>query len=252
MRDTHPEALRILGVDILDVSLPEAVARLLSLIENPEQHAHSVFFVNAHTLNVASTDPRYRATLNTADYVFGDGTGVRWAARLVHRNRLKDNVNGTDLVPSLFAAGAKRGHRYYLLGATEAAIERAAKRSRELFPGWELAGYHHGYLDREAEARIVQDINDLDCQMLLVGMGNPLQEDFIARNQTALRVPLCLGVGGLFSYWAGDIERAPVWMRRLGYEWLHLLISQPHKFKRYVFGNPAFLLRIARHGRNGA
>jgi N-acetylglucosaminyldiphosphoundecaprenol N-acetyl-beta-D-mannosaminyltransferase len=238
--------LQVLGVDIVDATLDEAVASLRREIEAYDGTSRSVYFVNAHTLNLATENPRFRRTLNEADYVYGDGTGVRWAARVVHGRAPRDNVNGTDLVPRLLQATAGCGHRYYLLGATESVVARAARHSERLFTGWTLAGYHHGYLDVATEARVVEEINALGCQLLLVGMGNPLQEEFIARNRTRLRVPLCLGIGGLFAYWAGDLNRAPAWVRRAGSEWLYLMLAQPRKLRRYALGNPLFLSRVLR------
>jgi N-acetylglucosaminyldiphosphoundecaprenol N-acetyl-beta-D-mannosaminyltransferase len=252
MRTASAATMRILDVDIWDATMDQAIAALGHEIEKFTGTSRSVYFVNAHTLNVATEDQRYRKTLASADYVFGDGTGVRWAARLVHGRPLRDNVNGTDLVPRFFEATAGRGYRYYLLGATDAVIARAAGNARTLFPGWTLAGYHHGYLDAEAESQVVEEINALACQVLLVGMGNPLQEAFIERNRARLEVPLCMGTGGLFTYWAGDLVRAPAWVRKAGYEWLYLLLVQPHKFKRYVWGNPLFLSRVARSRRRRA
>lgn len=249
MKIPFPEELDVLGVRILDLPMAEALARLDALLEKPFDRARSVFFVNASTLNLASEDFSYREVLNGADYVFGDGTGVRWAARCIHGVQLRDNVNGTDLVPQLFANAAGRGYGYYLLGATPDAAARAAARAQELFPGWQLAGFRHGYFDRDEEAGIVDAINAARPQLLLVGMGNPRQEAFIARNLQRLTVPLCLGVGGLFTYWSGDLRRAPALVRRLGFEWLHLLVSQPHKFRRYVIGNPVFLARMVRYRR---
>jgi N-acetylglucosaminyldiphosphoundecaprenol N-acetyl-beta-D-mannosaminyltransferase len=55
-----------------------------------------------------------------------------------------------------------------------------------------------------------------------------------------------MAVGGLFGYWAGDIRRAPMWLRRFGAEWLGILLQQPHKAGRYLLGNPLFLMRILR------
>lgn len=252
MREQSAEAVDVLGVGILDLSMADAVARLRGLLDAPDGRSRSVFFVNASTLNLATDDPAYREVLNGGDFVFGDGTGVRWATRYIHGIRLRDNVNGTDLVPRFFAETAGCGFRYYLLGATPEAIERAAATARTLFPGWQLAGYHHGYLDAQREAAVIESINAAGVQLLLVGMGNPRQEQFIARNLGRLKVPLCLGVGGLFTYWSGDLRRASSWVRRLGFEWFHLLLAQPHKFSRYVFGNPLFLWRMVRYRRKVA
>lgn len=237
---------RVFGVKVLDVPMTEAIRLLTRDIEQFDGRARSIFFVNAHTLNVAATDPEFRSVLTSADYVFGDGTGVRWAVRLLHGERLRDNVNGTDLIPAFFEATAGRGYRYYMLGATPEAIERASTKALELFPGWELAGYHHGYVDETSSRKVIAEINAAKPEVLLVGMGNPLQERWILKHRFDLQVPLCFGIGGLFTYWSGDLVRAPVWVRKLGYEWLHLLLLQPHKFQRYVFGNPLFLARVAK------
>jgi N-acetylglucosaminyldiphosphoundecaprenol N-acetyl-beta-D-mannosaminyltransferase len=237
----------ILGVRIANASRPEAIALLEDLIRHRDGRTHSIFIVNAHTLNMAAADAAYRAVLNTADYVFGDGTGVRWAARL-QGIRLRGNLVGTDLVPELFRATAGCGYRYFLLGADEPTIGRAARFTREEFAGWTLAGYHHGYMaDRPATAQVIRSINAARPDVLLVGMGNPLQERWIRDHQGELRVPVCVGVGGLFDLWAGNVSRAPRWLRSVGHEWLWRLCQQPRdKARRYLLGNPLFLARILR------
>jgi N-acetylglucosaminyldiphosphoundecaprenol N-acetyl-beta-D-mannosaminyltransferase len=234
---------RVLGVDVTDLRFEDALEVLEELIARRGDRARVVYFVNAHTLNVAARDPRFRQVLNTADYVFGDGTGVRWATRMIHKHRLLGNVNGTDLTPAMFQAFAGRGLRYYLLGATADVIERAAAHAREHFHGWTLAGHHHGYLAGVDSLEVVERINAARADVLLVGMGSPTQETWLAAHRDRLQVPLCMATGGLFTYWSGDLDRASPWMRRIGFEWLHLLIRQPYKSKRYLFGNPAFLLR---------
>jgi len=234
----------IFGVPITDVSMRDALAICDSLLGSSPTPSRSIFFVNASTLNLAWEDPAYRAVLADADRVFGDGTGVRWAVRFLHGARLLDNVNGTDLAPALL--GRELGLRYYLLGASADAIERAAAHARVAFPGWQLVGHHHGYVPVDGSDAVVDKINASRPHLLLVGMGNPKQELWIHAQRARLAVPLCMGIGGLLDYWAGDLERAPAWVRGLGFEWVHLLLAQPRKFRRYVFGNPLFLARLAR------
>ena len=238
-------SVTVLGVKILDLSIPSALVFLEALIKRPRGKTASLYFVNAHTLNLAAEDGEFRDTLNSANAVFGDGTGVRWAARL-QGIRLLDNLNGTDLIPSLFLETAGKGYRYFLLGADANSIERAAAAAHERFPGWDQAGYHHGYVTAEDSPAVVDRINASGAHVLLVGMGNPLQERWIARYRERLEIPLAIGVGGLFDHWAGNLRRAPRWVRRLGFEWLQLLLQQPHKLKRYGLGNPRFLFRVAR------
>jgi len=237
--------LSILDVDITDVRRHRATELIEAMIRQYDGRSRSVFFVNAHTLNLAASDATFRDVLNSADYVFGDGTGVRWAARL-QDVRLKDNLVGTDLMPKLFQTTAGRGYRYFMLGADRATVGNAARFAAIHFDGWTQAGFHHGYLDDPAlNARTIRQINEAAPHVLLVGMGNPRQEQWIQRNRHRLKVPVCMGVGGLFHYWAGDLRRAPLWLRRYGSEWLGILLQQPHKARRYLLGNPLFLMRIA-------
>ncbi|MBN2474306.1 MAG: WecB/TagA/CpsF family glycosyltransferase [Pirellulales bacterium] len=235
--------ISILGVEVTNTTERQAIDLIEAMIRHDDGRPRSLFFVNAHTLNLAAADRRYRDVLNTADHVFADGTGVRWAARL-QGVRMQDNVNGTDLTPELFRSTAGRGYSYFLLGATEATIGRAARYASQTFTGWTLVGSHHGYLDHpELTTEVIRQINEARPDVLLVGMGNPLQERWIRRHRHRLDVPVCLAVGGLFTYWAGELRRSPRWLRRCGWEWLGILLQQPHKARRYLLGNPRFLIR---------
>jgi N-acetylglucosaminyldiphosphoundecaprenol N-acetyl-beta-D-mannosaminyltransferase len=225
--------------------MDEALARIEAWMRDPGGRTRAVYFANAATLNLACDDPAYRDVLRRADAVYGDGSGIRFAARALHGVRLADNVNGTDFVPRLFESRAGRGYRSFLLGGTAAMVERAAAHVRAHFPGFVLAGQHHGYLDDATSAQAVDAIRAAAPHVLLVGMGNPLQEQWIDRHRDALGIPVCLAIGGLFAYWSGDLDRAPSWMRSLGVEWLHLLLRQPRKARRYLLGNPLFLSRVA-------
>ena len=242
------QTVSILGVDVTDVSKRRAIELLDEMIDSRDGQTRSAFFVNTHTLNLATGKKSYRDVLQTADYVFGDGTGVRWAARL-KGVRLKDNLCGTDLVAQLLGETPKGTtvgqYRYFLLGGDEETSYRAAQYAAANFSNWAQVGHHQGYLDDETQTRrAIQTINEAKPHVLLVGMGNPLQEQWIEKHKHELTVPLCLGVGGLFGYWAGTLRRSPKWLRHNGWEWLGILLQQPQKAKRYLLGNPLFLWRI--------
>lgn len=248
MDEGSMDTLRILGVEITDITVPEALALMTDFAER-EDRTRVLYYVNAHTLNCAAEDPAYRDVLNRGDIVFGDGTGVRWAARM-QGVRLKANLNGTDLTPLLFEHAAGHGLRYYLLGATPETIEKAADFCRREWTGWELAGYHHGYVHDDSTG-VLDDIRRAEPNILFVGMGNPLQEQWIDAHKDRLEVPLVTGTGGLFDYWGGNIERAPRWMRRSGIEFLYLIMQQPHKARRHFIGDPIYLFRAARERARG-
>lgn len=229
----------VMGVSFVDQSFGATITQLSEALKGPAPQ--SVFFANAATLNLAYDDAAYRATLNSASFTFADGTGIRWAARL-RGLKLQANLNGTDIVPELIRTNP--GVRVYLLGGTKDLIAQAAATFSTLFPDAELVGWQDGYFDHHNSRPVVDRINASKPDLLLVGFGNPLQEQWIAANRPHLRVPLSAGVGGLFSYWAGTLDRAPQIYRGLGMEWLHILMRQPSKWKRYLLGNPRFMLRM--------
>jgi N-acetylglucosaminyldiphosphoundecaprenol N-acetyl-beta-D-mannosaminyltransferase len=237
----------VLGVRIHNITRQRAVTLFDEIIRRPDRRAASVFIVNAHTLNLAAADPSYRQALNAGDFVLADGTGVRWAARF-QGVRVRENMVGTDLTPQLFYETAGRGYSYFMLGGDAPTVAMAADYARGAFPGWTQAGYHHGYLtDGAMISSVIEQINAARPDVLLVGMGNPLQERWIHEHLPQLNVPLCMGVGGLFDYWAGNVRRAPPWVRRVGHEWLWRLYQQPAlKARRYLIGNPLFLVRVLR------
>jgi N-acetylglucosaminyldiphosphoundecaprenol N-acetyl-beta-D-mannosaminyltransferase len=237
----------VLGVEIDNVTRKQAVELLEGCVRRREGRARSAFFVNAHTLNLAAADPAYRQVLNGGDFVFADGTGIDWAAYL-QGVRVLENMVGTDFVPLLFRETAGRGYSYFLLGADAKTVAIAADYARRNFPGWRQAGCHQGYLaDERVNGAAIAQINAARPDALLVGMGNPLQEQWIGQHLPELNVGVCLGIGGLFDYWAGNVSRAPQWLRRLGHEWLWRLFQQPTlKARRYLLGNPLFLARVLR------
>jgi len=238
----------VLGVRILNVTIPKALELLENRIRNRDDKTRSVFFVNAHTLNLTAGDSQYRAVLNSGDFVFSDGTGVRWAARL-QGVRVLDNLVGTDFTPAMMRSAAGNGYSYFMLGSDARTIAIAAEYAQKTFPGWTLCGCHHGYIleSRELTSAVIEEINAARPDVLLVGMGNPLQERWIYQYQDRLHVPICMGIGGLFDYWAGNVSRAPPWLRHIGHEWIWRLFQQPiDKSHRYLVGNGLFLARVIR------
>jgi N-acetylglucosaminyldiphosphoundecaprenol N-acetyl-beta-D-mannosaminyltransferase len=236
------DVVSILGVSVANVTKREAIALMDAWIRGYDGRGRAVFIANAHTLNLAHEDATYRRILNSADVVFGDGAGVRLAVRL-RGVRMKDNLVGTDLMPLFLRAKRKRGYRYFLLGGAPGVPERAVARVEQTIPGVQIVGHHHGYLD-EAESRaVVAQINACAPDLLLVAMGNPRQERWIHDHLDKLLVPVSVGVGGLVDHWAGNLRRAPLWVRRRGIEWVQLLLQQPRKWRRYMLGNPKFVFR---------
>ena len=239
-------SVALLGVRVANATRGEACEVLEAWARARDGRSRVVYIVNAHTLNLAWEDPDYRAALNRGDVVFADGTGARMAARW-RGVELRENLVGTDLVPELFTRMARDGCRVYLLGATAETVERAARHVETTW-GVTVAGFHHGYVNEEAAARAAAvRIAGSGADLLLVGMGNTLQEAWIDRQRERIGTPVAIGVGGLFDHWGGNLRRASPLVRRLGIEWVQILLQQPgRKWRRYMLGNPQFLARAWR------
>ena len=161
-------------------------------------------------------------------------------------HKLQDNVNGTDLFPVLCRHAAQAQVGIYLFGARDGRARAAGESMQRANPGLSISGSHHGYInDAAAEARLIEAINSSGANILLVALGAPAQELWIARNRHKLRPAVVLGVGGLFDYYSGSVARAPKAIRQVGMEWAWRLAMEPKRLaKRYIYGNAEFLVRV--------
>jgi N-acetylglucosaminyldiphosphoundecaprenol N-acetyl-beta-D-mannosaminyltransferase len=122
-------------------------------------------------------------------------------------------------------------------------FKQAIKKAREDYPGINIVGWHHGYFGMEEEEAIVAEICRLQPALLLVALGVPRQEKWIARYRLKLPPCVTMGVGGSFDVLAGHTRRAPLWMQRAGLEWFYRLLKEPSRFKRMAV-LPLFLLAV--------
>ena len=223
---------------MVDATRQGAVARLL------DGARRRIAFINADCVNIAARDDSYARDIESMDMLLPDGSGLALAAKMLGK-RFTENLNGTDLFPVLCAEANRQGKSIYFLGGAPGVAERAAEAAILANPGLRVAGTAHGYLDDEAAT--VARINDSGATILLVAMGAPRQEAFIARHSATLQADLCMGVGGLFDFVAGEKPRAPAAIRQVGMEWAWRLMIEPKRLaRRYLVGNPVFLVRAAR------
>lgn len=203
-----------------------------------------VNFVNAHCINTMHNNTRYAAALRASDLILPDGSGVRIASKLADRP-YQDNLNGTDLFPEICHEAARSGQSVFLLGGGSDVADAAGRAMQAKVPGLSIAGCADGYFNAEDEACLIDLINESGAGILMIGLGVPLQELWIARNRHRITVPVIMGVGGLFDYYAGRIPRAPAAIRAIGCEWMWRLAMEPKRLaNRYIIGNAIFLKHI--------
>ncbi len=234
----------VLGVPFTLCSFEEAADRIRDMIAAGVPRR--VVLANAHTLNLAADDPSYRRVLADADLVLRDGVGVELAARL-ERVEAGHNFVGTDFVPELLERLAPQAVRVFLFGAQAGVAEQAGAVLGAAGDHVRIVGTAPGF---GAYARVAQQIRAARPDVLLVALGNPTQERWIAEHHDELGVPVSIGVGALFDYLAGRVPRAPDWVLRLRAEWLFRLLVEPRRlWRRYVMGNPRFVWRVLRSRR---
>jgi N-acetylglucosaminyldiphosphoundecaprenol N-acetyl-beta-D-mannosaminyltransferase len=209
-----------------------------------------ILSVNAYALNLAWQHSWLRQYFNEADATIVDGYGVVLAAWLLGQP-LPERITYADWMWELATLCEARAFRLYLLGARPGVAAEAAERLKQRRPALVIAGVQHGYFDKRpgsAENRaIVDKINAAGADILVVGLGMPLQERWLMENWPTVNASVALTGGGVFDYVSGRLARAPRLLSDHGFEWLGRLILEPRRlWRRYLIGNPLFLWRVLR------
>jgi exopolysaccharide biosynthesis WecB/TagA/CpsF family protein len=201
-----------------------------------------VAFLNANLSLLSIERPDIKQAL-TEFIVLNDGVGIEIANRLLNGSAFPENLNGTDFVPYLLSR-ARKPIRMFLLGARQETLRKAVQTIRQRWPRHTVVGHADGYFSAEQETSILKSIADAAPDIVLVAMGNPRQELWIAQNIPHC-APCALGVGALFDLIAGDARRAPRWVRGLRFEWLFRLTLEPCRlWRRYLIGGARFLAYV--------
>jgi N-acetylglucosaminyldiphosphoundecaprenol N-acetyl-beta-D-mannosaminyltransferase len=233
-----------LGIEIDNLTMSEASAQIVAISkgDDPVQ----VCFVNADCVNIAFRDEQYMSILRESRLVLADGIGVRLAGMMLNQ-KIRENINGTDMLPFLCGAAQESGSSLYLLGGKPGVPEATARWIMERYPRLTIAGAQHGFFSAEEESDVIRSIASSGTNILLVALGAPIQEKWIHSNKHRLGVQVSIGVGGLFDFYSGRIPRAPIWLRELGCEWFYRFWREPRRMaRRYLIGNSVFLFRLAR------
>jgi N-acetylglucosaminyldiphosphoundecaprenol N-acetyl-beta-D-mannosaminyltransferase len=224
-------AVSLFGVRVHAVSMDEALQHILCFVR--ESTPRQVVTADSSMVVMAQRDDRLRDIINRADLVTPDSIGILWACRR-RGIVMPERVSGVDMVVRLAQVSAQTGLRLYFLGAQPGVAEEAARRLQARYPGMQVAGCQHGYFLPEAEPDIVRRIREARPDVLCVAMGIPKQEKWIDRYREALKVPVSIGVGGTFDVLSGRVRRAPVWMQRIGMEWLWRVGHNPRKIAKVM------------------
>lgn len=236
--------IRLLGLEYARLDEEQALREAEKLYER--EAPAWVAVENVHGVNLAAQDAVYKEVLGRADLLLNDGKGVMLGARLGGR-KFPTDLNGNHFTPLLLKRAAERRWPVFFLGAAPTVAQRAADHLKRLIPGLNVVGVRDGFIEDGQLAEVLDEIRSSGAGLLLVGMGNPRQEQWLDENMSLSGARLGVTVGAFFDFQAGEVRRAPDWMNRLGLEWLFRLMIEPRRlWRRYIIGNPVFIWRVLR------
>ena len=229
--------VNILGVKVNKITMKQAVERAETFFDGKP---HMVFTPNPEIIMECKKDEDLKNTINSADMVLPDGIGVVIASKFV-KNPVPERVGGFDFVCELL----KTNHSFYFFGSKPGVAQKAMENM--IKQGVNVVGCHHGYFKEDDD--IIQDIIDKKPDVLVVCLGAPKQEKWIAKNIEKLNVPISIGAGGSLDVLAGEVERAPEIYQKLCIEWLYRALKEPKKRVPRIMKLPVFVIDVMFNGR---
>jgi N-acetylglucosaminyldiphosphoundecaprenol N-acetyl-beta-D-mannosaminyltransferase len=239
---------RLFDLDFDNLTMGEAVDLIADGLATNRVRA-MVATANVDHLVKLERDARLRASYARAEVVLADGAPIVAASRLIG-SPLKERIAGSDLLLPICERARDRGLRVLLLGGGEGVAAQAARNLGARLPG--LSIFSHGPsfgFDSKPEenARVIALINELQPHLLFVALGAPRQEHWIATYQDSYGPCVSIGVGASLDFAAGRIRRAPVLLRRMGFEWLYRLAREPGRLcRRYLVEDSRFIILFIR------
>jgi N-acetylglucosaminyldiphosphoundecaprenol N-acetyl-beta-D-mannosaminyltransferase len=240
------ERTNVLGVGVSAVNMDTAERTIFDWIDRGERHYICV--TGVHGVMESQKSPDLRRIHNAAGMVTPDGMPLAWLLKMAGF-RDSDRVCGPELMPNVFVKSQARGDRHFLYGASPQALELLRQHLRELAPAAQIVGTHSPpfrALTAEEDADIVASINASRADIVWVGLSTPKQERWMDAHRDRLSAAVLIGVGAAFDIHAGIVKRAPVFLRRTGFEWTYRLFLEPKRlWRRYFSSNPRFMALVA-------
>lgn len=230
-------SIQLAGIDIDNVTMPEALDLLEQFIASGRPHL--IVTPNPEMIVNAQSDPEFKKIINTADLRLPDGISLVVVSRILNVFRrdkatpclLKERVSGIDFMLKALELSSKKGYRIFLLGSAPGVANEAVKKLLQQFPGLNIVGAHHGYFSDVETQNIASQINRSKPDILFAGLGHDRQEKWLSAH---LLAPACIGIGGSLDVLSGRVKRAPKIVQMLYIEWLYRLVTQPWRWKRQI------------------
>ncbi len=206
--------------------------------------------VNAHSFNTAQKDSLFADALMKGDALIPDGISiVKACGWLKAKSQPKERIAGWDLFFYEMDKLNKKGGKCFFMGSSENVLSMIRIRVATDYPGIRVETYSPPYkseFTKEDNEAIIAAINQYDPDLLWIGMTAPKQEKWVYTHWDELDIHCHVGtIGAVFDFFAGTVERAPIWWQEHGLEWAYRLLKEPKRmWRRYIIGNSLFLWNI--------
>jgi N-acetylglucosaminyldiphosphoundecaprenol N-acetyl-beta-D-mannosaminyltransferase len=235
------ERIPVFGVSFTKTDKPSVLSFLKSVLSLGEKKNVFVTHINAHGLYIALQNENYRNILNSSNLIFCDGFGPIFFSRILGKSVGK-RMATVDWTSDLLDICRDNNQRVFFLGDEDYVLDNMIEYVNKKHPGLQVSGKHNGFFNRTGAENdaVISLINDSNTGLLFVGMGMPIQEEWIFKNKERLNVKVIISVGAMYRWYSGIDKRAPKWVTDNGFEWLHRLIIQPKLvWRRYLLELPA-------------
>lgn len=229
MQSTAAGERNILGVRVCDFTKESLWNAVYERIRDKQGGA--IVAINPEKCLLSGRDEEIARFLSSIEFPIADGIGIILASRMKKGCQIR-RLTGIDAMEHLIHMASVHAVPIFLFGAAPGVAEKVRARMIARYPGLQIAGLIHGYrLDYD---RVAATIKESGARLVFVALGSPQQERFIASYRKTMEDIVFQGVGGSFDVFAGDVRRAPGFIRKIGLEWLYRLLRQPSRIKRQI------------------
>ena len=208
--------------------------------------------INAHSYNTALKDDFFAEALMKGDALIPDGASIVMACRkLKAKSQPKERIAGWDLFTMEMERLNRKGGTCFFMGSSEKVLKLIREKGKTVYPNIQIETYSPPYKPEFSEAEnreIIEAINRANPDLLWIGMTAPKQKKWAYRHWNELHIHChCGTIGAVFDFFAGTMERAPMWWQEHSLEWLYRLIKEPKRmWRRYIIGNTLFIRNVMR------
>lgn len=225
----------LLNTFINNLDMSEAIKAIETMITLDKKSY--IVAINVDVIVKIENDSYLKKIVDKADMVVVDGKPLVWISKL-YGKPLKAKISGSDLVPLLCEVAAEKGYKIFIIGGKDGIAEQAKKKLENKLPNIQIVGTYAPPLGFEGDTNELHNINqiisDVHPDLLIVCFGCPKQEKWIYENIKKYNAKVSICAGATVDFLAGNIQRAPTWMRDYGFEWLYRFLQEPKRlFKRY-------------------